>query len=148
MIQLLLGVAFPVVGLALAAGYAGTDLVTGPSGPSMIVSGGDRVNLAPARFDEGDVCASKLLYGETANGNEPAKIRFVAMSLGADGRDVELGVREVPAPAGSAGETVLLLFDRSGQFVAMSKPPELQPAAAAAGGGCVKMPKPSEQKPV
>jgi hypothetical protein len=147
MIRVLLGSALPILGLALAVGYTGSDLVIGERGAPMIVAASDNVDLATARFDGGNVCASTLLYGKAGSSDQPARIRFVAMSLAPDGQDVVLGMREVLAPAGSPSETVLLLFDRSGQLVSMSKPAELQPAATA-HGDCVTAPKPRTQKPV
>lgn len=142
MIRALLGAAFPIVGLSLVAAFTGPDLITGTGGAPMIVSGGDRVELANARFD-GDTCALTLLYGDTPDGNADG-IRVVAMTLRADGEVEELGIRELPGAG--VRETVLLLFDEDGELVSASEPAALQPAAAA-HGDCVKAPKPSGQKP-
>jgi hypothetical protein len=146
MIRVLLGSAFPVVGLALVAGFAGPDLVTGLGGAPMVVAGSDPVDFAPARFD-GGACASTLLYGEThgATDGQPV-LRVIAMALGPDGRDIELGVREIPAKGTEPG-TVVLLFDQNGRLVGLSRPPELQQAATA-HGDCAKAPKPTSQAPI
>jgi hypothetical protein len=145
MIRVLLGSALPILGLALAAGFAGPDLVTGLSGAPMVVAGSDRVDFAPARFD-GGACASTLLYGETRGGTgEQSGLRVIAMALGPDGRDIELGVREIPASGTKTG-TFMLLFDQDGRLVAVSRPPELQQAATA--HNCAKAPKPTSQAPI
>ncbi len=146
MIRVLLGAAFPIVGLALAAAFTGPDLVTGMSGAPMIVSGGDRVDLAPALFD-GGACASTLLYGRTPDADEHEGVRVVAVALQPDGRTIELGTSETPGADGTVRETMLLLFDDTGQLVSVSRPVEMQ-SAAAPQGDCVKAPKPSSRKPV
>jgi hypothetical protein len=144
MIRALLGAAFPIVGLALAAAFAGPDLVTGTSGAPMIVSGGDHVSLASANFN-GEACASTLLYGETPDADKDEGVRVVAVALQPNGRTIELGTSETPGADGTIRETVLLLFDDKGQLVSASRPAEMQ---AAAHGDCVKAPKPSSRKPV
>jgi hypothetical protein len=109
----------------------------------MVVNGGGHVSLQAAQF-EGDACASTLLFGAPpATGDEPARVRVIALALRPDGEVIELGMRDTPGTNGAPTATVAILFDEHGRLVAISKPTALQPATTS-HGDC---PTPAESLP-
>jgi hypothetical protein len=142
MIRVLLGSAFPVVGLALVAAFTGPDLVTGLSGAPMIVAGDERLRLSTAGF-EGDACASTLLFAEKQNARP--SLRVVAMALQPDGRDLEIGIRDIQGASGAPTETVVFLFDDKGRLVSISRPVGAA-APAATAQTCPEAPKHTHAK--
>ncbi len=147
MIRALFGLAFPVVGLGLVAAFAGPDLVTGTQGAPMVVAGVEHASLKRMRFD-GGACPSTLLFDDgERQARLQAGVRVVAYQLRPDGQETVLAIRKLPGAAGTAGETVTLLFDDSGHLAAVDRQPT-EPELASATGDCLKSAKPNRQDPI
>ena len=135
MIRTLVASALPVLGVGAALALVGPDLLAGPTGEPLRVASPQAAMIQPASFDASS-CASTLLAG----GGDTVSTRIVAFSEDA-GFVVAI---EAPQQAGSAGETLILIFDEAGRLIAAGDPGamETDPAGAALIDDCIHQPAP------
>lgn len=129
MIRVLLGFALPVLGLGVAAAFVAPSALAPLSGePIMVASASTASAVQPAGFDS-PVCASKLLFAETAGPPDAALarsgLRIMALQPrpGPDGMAFEF--REMPAGGTADDAALLLLIDAAGHVIAARDPADL-----------------------
>jgi hypothetical protein len=127
MIRVLFGSALPVLGLGLAAGFFGPDLLSGPRGEPLIMAAPDQASLQAATF-EGKACPSTLLFAGSADAEKAgsfAGTHIVAFALRSSEKDVAVAIQDFPGGDGKASRTIVLVFDDKGQLVAAGDPASL-----------------------
>jgi hypothetical protein len=131
--RVLLGSVLPVLTLGLAAAFVGPSLFEGPRGEPIRVVSAETFPGIQLTDLEGETCASILALGDGVASGAPG-IRIVALTLGSDGYQVSVDLREVPVEDAAAGTTLVLLLDSSGHLVAAGE--ASAPATDVSGTEC------------